>query len=291
MSPPLAQVRFKSLFILEHSASRCAIDNSFGPFSNCRLDFTLLFEQCILSGVPSAILLLACTIRILHPHNQDQKIVKSHVLAVTYALLQLVHLTFWIRVPSFQTIGTVLAATVNLAAGIAIVPLSYLEHSRSVRPPAVLEPLMQDVSHPFGPCVELLEDLSLMYCSHGYVSSPSHSPSHFSLLAFLNFWEKPEDENSRMKGYLLIVATSLIYLGIALSSLHSNQALNRFIAIFRGATVYLIYNKTLIQRDGTYDESSAVTLMGADVDRIAFCLDDLPTYILHTQDGWPRKKP
>lgn len=40
--------------------------------------------------------------------------------------------------------------------------------------------------------------------------------------------------------------------------------------------MYLIYNKTLVLKDGTYDKSSAVTtLIGADVDRIAFCLEEL----------------
>jgi hypothetical protein len=38
-----------------------------------------------------------------------------------------------------QNIGTIPEVAVNLAAAIAIVPLSYLEHSRSVRPSAVLE--------------------------------------------------------------------------------------------------------------------------------------------------------
>lgn len=45
--------------------------------------------------------------------------------------------------------------------------------------------------------------------------------------------------------------------------------------MFRGSTVYLIYNRTLLLKEGVYDESAAVSLMSNDVDRIAFCLTEL----------------
>lgn len=38
---------------------------------------------------------------------------------------------------------------------------------------------------------------------------------------------------------------------------------------------YLLYDKTLMLKHGTYDESSAVTLMSTDIDRIVFCLEEL----------------
>jgi hypothetical protein len=59
------------------------------------------------------------------------------------------------------------------------------------------------------------------------------------------------------------------------SSLHSNHNLFRFITMFRGAAVSLVYNRTLSIQEGECDESEAVTLMSTDVDRISFCLEEL----------------
>ncbi|MCJ1311899.1 hypothetical protein MMC25_005572 [Agyrium rufum] len=68
--------------------------------------------------------------------------------------------------------------------------------------------------------------------------------------------------------------------------------------MFRGASVGLIYNRTLILQDGVYDESAAVTLMSTDIDRIATSIrsaDDvwagiiqvsLGMYLLARQLGW-----
>ena len=79
MSLSLAQSPLLSHFTLKDSLHQCTTDDSLGPFSNCRFDFTLLFEQCFLSGIPSAILLIACAIRIHQLHRRDQKVVKNHV--------------------------------------------------------------------------------------------------------------------------------------------------------------------------------------------------------------------
>jgi hypothetical protein len=51
-------------------------DNVFGPVvDGCRdgFDFTLLFEQSIMSIVPSALLLLAFPVRYVYLHKQDVK--------------------------------------------------------------------------------------------------------------------------------------------------------------------------------------------------------------------------
>lgn len=77
------------------------------------------------------------------------------------------------------------------------------------------------------------------------------------------------------QGYGLIAATCLIYLGLAVLRLNYNQKVNRFTTMFRGAAVSLIYDKTLTTGDGHYDESAALTLMSADVDRIAASLTEL----------------
>jgi ATP-binding cassette, subfamily C (CFTR/MRP), member 1 len=45
--------------------------------------------------------------------------------------------------------------------------------------------------------------------------------------------------------------------------------------MFRGATVSLIYQKSLLLRGTEVDNAAAVSLMSNDVDRIAFCLEEL----------------
>ena len=86
---------------------------------------------------------------------------------------------------------------------------------------------------------------------------------------------QPVNETSTTYGYGLIGATGLIYAGMAVLKLHYNQKLNRFMTMFRGASVSLIYKRALSIQDGLYDESAAVTLMSTDVDRITTCLTEL----------------
>lgn len=52
-------------------------DNSFGPISQCRYDFTLFFEQAILSAVPSAIFLLSALPRLFYLYRQHEKTVRT----------------------------------------------------------------------------------------------------------------------------------------------------------------------------------------------------------------------
>ena len=53
-------------------------DNVFGPFSDCRFDFTLYFEQAVLSVVPAIIILLAAPGRIFYLWKQNKKVVKNN---------------------------------------------------------------------------------------------------------------------------------------------------------------------------------------------------------------------
>jgi ATP-binding cassette subfamily C (CFTR/MRP) protein 1 len=57
--------------------------------------------------------------------------------------------------------------------------------------------------------------------------------------------------------------------------LHSSHNLNRFITMFRGAAVSIIYKQALSSTEGTYNKSAAISLMSTDVDRISFCLEEL----------------
>ena len=62
----------------------CAtIDNSFGPYAQgCRggLDFTLLFEETILSILPLSILILVAPFRIFYLLRKQTKVLRSHLL-------------------------------------------------------------------------------------------------------------------------------------------------------------------------------------------------------------------
>lgn len=97
----------------------------------------------------------------------------------------------------------------------------------------------------------------------------------FLISRLLNFLAGPDDQKTASIGYGLIGATALIYLGLAISSLHYNQNIYRFITMFRGATVSCIYDHLLLLPDDTIDKSGAVTLMDTDVERIAQCLTEL----------------
>ena len=56
-----------------HSNYSCiANDSTFGPFSNCYFDFTVFFEQCILSCVSSVSLLLFAPPRIFYLFRKDE---------------------------------------------------------------------------------------------------------------------------------------------------------------------------------------------------------------------------
>lgn len=97
----------------------------------------------------------------------------------------------------------------------------------------------------------------------------------FLIFRVLDILSMPQDMDSENSGYGLIGAAALIYLGLAVSTLHYNQSIYRFITMFRGATIALIYHHMLSLPIGAYDESAAMTLMSTDVDRIALCLAEL----------------
>jgi ATP-binding cassette subfamily C (CFTR/MRP) protein 1 len=66
----------------------------------------------------------------------------------------------------------------------------------------------------------------------------------------------------------LISAAALIYIGVAISTVRYTHQLYQSITMLRGGLGGLIFNKSLILRDGVYDESAALTLMSTDIDRI-----------------------
>ncbi|KAI1277349.1 ABC transporter [Xylaria sp. FL0933] len=98
----------------------------------------------------------------------------------------------------------------------------------------------------------------------------------FLIFRVLDLLSEPGDpSDTDNNGYGLIGATFFIYLGIAISTLHYNQNLYRFVTMFRGATVALIYDHLLIVPVDTHEKSAALTLMSTDIDQIVLSLVNL----------------
>ncbi|KAI1348977.1 ABC transporter [Xylaria sp. FL0043] len=98
----------------------------------------------------------------------------------------------------------------------------------------------------------------------------------FLIFRVLDLLSEPGDpSDTDNNGYGLIGATFFIYLGIAISTLHYNQNLYRFVTMFRGATVALIYDHLLIVPVDAYEKSAALTLMSTDIDQIILSLVNL----------------
>jgi ATP-binding cassette, subfamily C (CFTR/MRP), member 1 len=85
----------------------------------------------------------------------------------------------------------------------------------------------------------------------------------------INFVSEPRNSSEYYNQSLgLIAAAALIYIGVAVCTVRYMHQVYRSITMLRGGLVGLIFNKTLVLRDGVYDESAAVTHMSTDIDRI-----------------------
>ncbi|KAJ5401745.1 ABC transporter integral membrane type 1 [Penicillium crustosum] len=103
----------------------------------------------------------------------------------------------------------------------------------------------------------------------------------FMITAVLVYIEEPITPESWNRGYGLIGATFLIYLGLALSNVHYRHRFSRVDTLFRGTMISLIYDRTLALQDGLYAESAALTLMSTDIDGIIEHLENF-------NDVWAR---
>ncbi|KAK4168151.1 ABC transporter [Cladorrhinum sp. PSN259] len=125
-------------------------DGAFGPIVHgCRadFDFTFAFEQYFFSIVPSALLLLAAPIRIVFLRKTPAKVDGSFLRTVkvvtiaTFSCLQLALLVLWgsqHQYPHATRQAGLAASALTLAASLALIPLSLIEHSRSLRPSLLL---------------------------------------------------------------------------------------------------------------------------------------------------------
>ncbi|KAE8415945.1 putative multidrug resistance protein [Aspergillus pseudocaelatus] len=103
----------------------------------------------------------------------------------------------------------------------------------------------------------------------------------FLIMAAVQHVERPMTAKTQNRGYGLIGATFLVYLGIAFSNVHYRQRFSRVTTLFRGAMIALIHDWTLTLQDGLYTESAALTLMSTDVDGIIEHLENM-------NDVWAR---
>ncbi|THX05327.1 multidrug resistance-like protein [Aureobasidium pullulans] len=125
-----------------------AADSAFGPaVEGCRrsFDFTFAFESYFFSIVPSVLLLCFAPLRLktlsrIRPKIQANafKYVKLSVIAVL-AIFQLTLIGLFADSPQLQAWKPATAASVlSFASSIAVLTLSYMEHSRSLRPSMLL---------------------------------------------------------------------------------------------------------------------------------------------------------
>ncbi|TWU70754.1 hypothetical protein ED733_001354 [Metarhizium rileyi] len=121
-----------------------AVEDRFGPAvaSSCLggFDFTLLFEESILTILPLALAVLIAAIRLCTLRGAQAKIKHSYhepckLLAyLSYMALQIVLLALWAKKDRAKTRTTLATISMSLAAFVPFTWLSYWENRRSLRP-------------------------------------------------------------------------------------------------------------------------------------------------------------
>uniref|UniRef100_A0A8H7N605 ABC transporter n=1 Tax=Bionectria ochroleuca TaxID=29856 RepID=A0A8H7N605_BIOOC len=386
------------------STCELGADDKFGPrVIGCRddFDFTLLFEQAILSTPLTVIAILVCIHRISILYKQSVKtrpassgsnrpILKQIPLA-GFMITQLVLVALWSS-SSNATKISVAASALSMTAGLALATLSFIHHSRAVRPSGILnaylafstlfdlaqartlwlrydhalasvfttglvckalalfaemrekrkilrEPYANYPPEALGGVInrsvfwwinslllkgrsssleledlyELDEELSFDHLHakfrQSWHSNVRRNPSTKALIetVFRCFWKQisyivfyrlcliafnfcqpllihralslllePEDSpNRKSVGYALIGATSLIYIGIAVTTGLFKHNLYRLITMLRGSLVGLIYETTLRIDPHAAKDSAAITLMSTDIDCMATGVEEM----------------
>ncbi|KAH8169831.1 ABC transporter domain-containing protein [Sarocladium implicatum] len=120
------------------------LDDTFGPRLPGAFDFTILWEQSILSLLPTAIFIIVASWRIAHIYRRDAVVRPGLLLwaklAVTAAFiaLQVTLVALWSLDSTPRTRTSIPEAVVGVVEGIAIAGLSYVEHIKSARPSPLL---------------------------------------------------------------------------------------------------------------------------------------------------------
>ncbi|KAJ1337861.1 ATP-binding cassette subfamily C (CFTR/MRP) member 1 [Microdochium nivale] len=87
--------------------------------------------------------------------------------------------------------------------------------------------------------------------------------------ALLTHLSRPEDAFTKHEGYGLIGASGLIYFGIAISTAFYWYFQYRMLTALRSCLVSVIYTQATVVKLTTGDDGAALTLMSADIERIA----------------------
>ncbi|WAO95847.1 Hypothetical protein NCS54_01349200 [Fusarium falciforme] len=117
---------------------------SFGPAASYRFDFTLLFENAVLSILPSTLFLVLTPQRLFWLIKQPRKLTKNSQFVLklglisVYTIFQLTVLLCWVLGPLPAPKSQVAAAVLVFVNGFSLAFLSYAEHTRSVRPSTLI---------------------------------------------------------------------------------------------------------------------------------------------------------
>ncbi|GJN77161.1 hypothetical protein PLIIFM63780_000650 [Purpureocillium lilacinum] len=88
-------------------------------------------------------------------------------------------------------------------------------------------------------------------------------------IALLDFSADPTDDNSKNVGYSLVGAYAIVYIGLSVSYAVYQHKTYRLLTMFRGSLIAMIFDKTLRIDSSAVKDAEAITLMSADIDRIA----------------------
>ncbi|KAE9376787.1 putative ATP-binding cassette transporter [Stipitochalara longipes BDJ] len=116
----------------------------FGPTIPEGFDFTLLFQDSLLSILPSAILLIVIPFRIWSLRGKTRKVHRSLIyenkllFLVVFALMQTAILVLYVLKPTLRTRATIAAAVLTFVDALGLCLLSHAEHLYSIRPSAII---------------------------------------------------------------------------------------------------------------------------------------------------------
>ncbi|KAF5718138.1 multidrug resistance-associated 1 [Fusarium mundagurra] len=272
----------------------------FGPSASGRFDFTVLFENVMLSIVPSALFLILVPQRLLWLKTEPRKIVENSRLLVKLALitvytgLQLVVLTYWTVGPLPTSKPQIVAAALVFVNGLLLALLSYVEHTRSVRPSTIINVYLLFTA--LFDCA-IARTLWLLDGAHAVARLFTAATSAKALILVSEAWEKrsilrvqyrdlsPETTSGILGRSVFWWINPLMKLGFSnfltehdLYPIEKSLLGKRLFAqvekswhAVRGSLISLVYDKTLDLSITAFDESIAVTLMSADTENI--CLN------------------
>ncbi|PWY86607.1 P-loop containing nucleoside triphosphate hydrolase protein [Aspergillus sclerotioniger CBS 115572] len=126
-----------------------AFEDEFGPQArDCYggYDFTLLFEESVMTIGPVGLLLLFLARRVIYLYRKSTRDGSSdgaHLAKLMsygwFAAIQTAILVSWTSGHELKTRTTIPAAALNLVAALALGLASHFEHTRSVKPPLLIE--------------------------------------------------------------------------------------------------------------------------------------------------------